>query len=62
VLRTVADDPGWLNYPTTPVFGATVHMRKTLFIENGSYFDFNMDGTHPDIQALHAGVPGMPLQ
>ena len=62
VLKTVADDPGWLNYPTTPVFGTTGHTRKTLFVENGAYFDFNMDGTHPDIQALSVGVPGMPLR
>ncbi len=64
VLRTVADDPGWLNYPTTPVFGATRHTHKTLFVENGAYFDFipGGDGTHPDVQALHVGVPGLPLR
>jgi sugar lactone lactonase YvrE len=62
VLRTVADDPGSLNYPTTPVFGTTGHTHETLFIENGAYSSFNLDGTHPDIQALRVGVPGMPLR
>jgi len=60
-LRTKADDPGWLDYPTTPVFGATGRTRKTLFVENGAYYDFNLDGTHPDIQAVPVGVPGLPL-
>jgi len=31
---TIADDPGWLNYPTTPVFGTTAATRCTLFVEN----------------------------
>ncbi len=60
-LRTKADDPGWLDYPTTPVFGATGRTGKTLFVENGAYFSFNLDGTHPDIQAVPVGVPGLPL-
>ena len=60
-LTTKADDPGWLDYPTTPVFGATGRTEKTLFVENGAYFSFDLDGTHPDIQAVPVGVPGLPL-
>jgi sugar lactone lactonase YvrE len=59
-LTTVADDPGWLNYPTTPVFGRSPSARCTLFIENGAYFNW-ADGTSPDIQALRVGIPGLPL-
>jgi len=64
VLKTVADDPGWLNYPTTPVFGTSGHSHRTLFIENGAYNDVipGGDGTQPDIQALRVGVPGLPLR
>jgi sugar lactone lactonase YvrE len=61
VLRTKANDPSWLDYPTTPVFGTTRSTNRTLFIENGAYYDFNMDGTHPDIRSLRVGVPGLPL-
>ena len=59
-LITVADDPGWLNYPTTPVFGTTPRTARTLFIENGAYYDW-ADGTSPDIRALRVGVPGLAL-
>ncbi|HEX5640903.1 MAG TPA: hypothetical protein VFZ86_01045 [Thermoleophilia bacterium] len=60
-LTTVADDPGWLNYPTTPVFGRSPSARCTLFIENGAYYNW-ADGTSPEIQALHVGIPGLPLR
>jgi sugar lactone lactonase YvrE len=60
-LTTVADDPGWLNYPTTPVFGRSPSARCTLFVENGAYFNW-ADGTSPDIQALRVGIPGLPLR
>ncbi len=60
-LRQLADDPGWLNYPTMPVFGTAKSTRHTLFLANGAYFDFE-DGTAPDIQALRAGVAGLPLK
>jgi len=59
-LATIADDPGWLNYPTTPVFGRSPSARCTLFIENGAYFNW-ADGTSPDIQALRVGIPGLLL-
>jgi sugar lactone lactonase YvrE len=57
---TIADDPGWLNYPTTPVFGTTASSHCTLYVENGAYFDFE-DGSAPDVQALRVGIPGLTL-
>jgi len=60
-LRTVADDPGWLNYPTMPVFGTTKSTLHTLFIANGAYWGF-ADDSAPDIQALPVSVPGLPLR
>ena len=59
-LMTVADDPGWLNYPTMPVFGRTLRTAFTLYVENGAYYSWE-DGTPPDIQALRVGIPGLPL-
>jgi sugar lactone lactonase YvrE len=61
-LQKIADNPGWLNYPTTPVFGTTPGTLTTLYVENGAYFSAYGDGTVPDIQALHVGVPGLPLR
>ncbi len=61
-LQKIADDPGWLNYPTTPVFGTDRCTRDTLYVENGAYFSTYGDGTVPDIQALRVGVPGLPLR
>jgi sugar lactone lactonase YvrE len=60
-LWTIADDPGWLNYPTMPVFGTTPATRCTLFVENGAFHSYEGDGTAPDIQALRVAVPGLPL-
>ncbi len=60
-LVTIVDDPGWLNYPTTPVFGSTSRTRSTLYVENGAYYDFE-DGTSPDVQALQLGIPGLRLR
>ncbi len=54
---TIADDPGWLNYPTQPVFGTTAYTRRTLYVENG---DFNAVSA-PDVQALRVGIPGLPV-
>jgi sugar lactone lactonase YvrE len=59
-LMKVADDPGWLNYPTQPVFGTTLRTAFTLYVENGAYFSYE-DGTAPDIRALRVGIPGLPL-
>jgi len=60
-LWTIADDPGWLNYPAMPVFGTTAATRGMLYVENGAYFDYE-DGTAPDIRALRVGIPGLPLR
>ena len=60
-LWRIADDPGWLNYPTTPVFGTTLSTLRMLYVENGAYFSFE-DGTSPDIRALRVGIPGLPLR
>jgi sugar lactone lactonase YvrE len=59
-LWTIADDPGWLNYPTTPVFGITRDTRCTLFVENGAFGSWG-DGSSPDIRALRVAIPGLPL-
>ena len=61
-LHKIADDPGWLNYPTMPVFGTDRCTRDTLYVENGAYFSTYGDGSQPDIQALRVGVPGLPLR
>ncbi|MEI6727747.1 MAG: hypothetical protein WCN81_16200, partial [Actinomycetes bacterium] len=61
-LKTVADDPGWLNYPAMLVFGTDRCTRDTLYVENGAYFSAYGDGSQPDIQALRVGVPGLPLR
>jgi sugar lactone lactonase YvrE len=59
-LSQLVDDPGWLNYPTMPVFGTTKKAAHTLYIANGAYFGYE-DGSAPDIQALPVGVAGLPL-
>lgn len=56
-LTTIADDPGWLDYPTMPVFGTTWRTRGTLCIENGDWDSV----TAPDVRALPVGIPGLPL-
>jgi sugar lactone lactonase YvrE len=56
-LATIADDPGWMNYPTQPVFGTTPGTRGTLFVENGAFYGY-ADGSAPDIQAMHVGISG----
>jgi hypothetical protein len=60
-LWAIADDPGWLNYPTMPVFGTASGTRCTLFVENGAYYGWE-DGSAPDVRALRVGVPGLPLR
>jgi sugar lactone lactonase YvrE len=57
----IADEPGWLNYPTAPVFGTTPGTLRTLYVENGAYFSFD-DLIGPDIRVLHVGIPGQPLR
>jgi len=59
-LTQLVDDPGWLNYPTMPVFGTTKQAANTLYIANGAFWGFD-DGSAPDIQALPVGVAGLPL-
>ena len=59
-LWQIADDPGWLNYPTAPVFGTTAGTLRTLYVLNGAYFSYD-DLVGPDIRVLHAGIPGLPL-
>ena len=59
-LWQIADDPGWLNYPTAPVFGTTPGTLRTLYVLNGAYFSYN-DLVGPDIRVLHVGIPGAPL-
>lgn len=59
-LTSVADDRGWLNYPTQPVFGVTPATRGDLFVVNGAFYNWE-DGTSADIRVLHVGIPGVPL-
>jgi hypothetical protein len=56
-LTTIADDPGWLDYPTTPVFGTTWRTRGRIYVENGDWDCL----TAPDVRSLHIGIPGLPL-
>jgi sugar lactone lactonase YvrE len=56
-LTAIADDPGWLNYPTQPVFGTT---PGTLYMENGAFFSAYGDGTSPDVLALDVGLSSLP--
>lgn len=36
-VTPVADNPGWLNYPTQPIFGTTYATADTVFIANGAF-------------------------
>jgi sugar lactone lactonase YvrE len=60
-ITRMANDPGWLNYPSMPVFGRTPSTATTLYILNGAYYDF-VDGSAPDLISLQVGVPGLPLR
>ncbi|MGZ4198609.1 MAG: SMP-30/gluconolactonase/LRE family protein [Thermoleophilia bacterium] len=55
-LSHVASDPGWLDYPTQPVFGTTPATRTLLYIANGSF-----DNGTPNVLVLNAGVRGLRL-
>jgi sugar lactone lactonase YvrE len=57
-LTTVADDPGWLDYPTMPVFGTSPRTWGTLYIVNGAFNTSYNTGASPSVIALRAGVPG----
>jgi sugar lactone lactonase YvrE len=60
-IIAIADDPGWLNYPTTLAFGRTWCTADKLYVLNGAYWDF-LDGSAPDLISLPVGVPGLPLR
>jgi sugar lactone lactonase YvrE len=60
-LWQIADDPGWLNYPTMPVFGTSTGTRSALYVENGAYFSYD-DLVGPDIRVLHVGIRGLPVR
>ena len=60
-LASVADDTGWLNYPTQPVFGSTKSTRGDLYLVNGAFYNYE-DGSAADIRVLHTGIPGLPLR
>ena len=55
-VTVVASDPGWLDYPTQPVFGTTGSAKATLYVENGAFFS-----GAPNVIALDVGVRGQPL-
>lgn len=56
-LRQVASDPGWLDYPTQPVFGTAPGRHTTLYVSNGSF-----DNGTPNVVALHVGARGLHLR
>ncbi len=56
-LKAIATDPGWLDYPTMPVFGTVAGLRTMLYIANGSF-----EAGTPNIAALAVGVRGLPLR
>ena len=55
-VTVVASDPGWLDYPTQPVFGTKGSAKATLYVENGAFFS-----GAPNVIALDVGVRGQPL-
>ena len=59
-VTEIAKDPGWLNYPTQPVFGRTLRSLTTLFILNGAFNNYD-NGTEASLIALPTGVIGLPL-
>jgi hypothetical protein len=61
-LVTVADDPGWLDYPTTPVFSHGPHTAGKLYVANGAYNTSYMYLTPPAVVAVNAGVPAAPCR
>ena len=55
-LRILADNPGWLDYPTMVVFGTTFRTWGTLYMTNGG-----SNAGQPNVPSFYAGVPGLPL-
>lgn len=55
-LRVVANDPGWLDYPSQPAFGNRRGDATTLYVVNGSFNTGNCN-----VIALNVGVRGQPL-
>lgn len=61
-LVTVADDPGWLDYPTMPVFGRGLQAAGKLYVANGAYTTSYTYLTPPTVVAITAGVPAAPCR
>jgi sugar lactone lactonase YvrE len=59
-LTAVADDPGWLDYPTAVVFGSAPRAWGTLYVLNGAFYTSMNTGAAPNLIALKTGVPGPP--
>ena len=53
-LTILADNPGWLDYPTMVVFGTTFQTRDTLYLTNGG-------PTYVNVLSFNVGVVGLPL-
>ena len=60
-VTEIANDPGWLDYPTMPVFGRTLSSAFRLYVLNGAFNNFDPKGKGPSIVALKVAVPGLPL-
>jgi sugar lactone lactonase YvrE len=60
-VTEIVNDPGWLNYPTQPVFVRTSPTATALYVLNGAYYGF-ADGSSPNVISLQPGVPGLPLR
>jgi sugar lactone lactonase YvrE len=56
-LRILADDPGWLDYPTQVVFGTSRGTHDTLFLSNGGVGGYYQ----PNVISLKVGVAGVEL-
>ena len=54
-LRVLADNPGWLDYPTM-VCGTTFRTRDTLYLRNGG-----LNVGQPNVLSFYFGVPCLPL-
>lgn len=56
-VTEIVNDPGWLNYPTQPVFVRMSPTATALYVLNGAYY-----GGSPNVISLRAGMPGLSLR
>lgn len=57
----IANNPGWLEYPTQPAFGYSGSARSTLYVLNGALNPLSFEPGVPSLVALKVDVRGVPL-